>query len=85
MAFQKQREANTVGRYLCRFLRFWFICLLFTTGETGEHGTRGHIWFPIGDEMVRGRQEREAALQHSAVSKTICISGADCEAPAGAV
>lgn len=45
----------------------------------------GHIGFSIGDEMVRGWQQCEAALRHSAVSKSICISGADCEAPAGAV
>lgn len=40
--FKKKRriESNTVGRDLCRCLRFWFICLLFTMGETGKHGTR---------------------------------------------
>lgn len=40
--FKKKRriESNTVGRDLCRCLRFLFICLLFTMGETGKHGTR---------------------------------------------
>lgn len=39
----------------------------------------------IEDEMVRGRRRCQAASQHSAMSKSIGFSGADCEAPAGAV
>lgn len=55
-------------------------------GRNRQTWHTGHIWFPTGDEMVRGWQQCEAAaLQHSAVSKAICISGADCEAPAGGV
>lgn len=83
--FSKVNREQHSGERFVPLSAIWFICLLFTMGETGKHGTRVTSDSPIGDEMVRGWQQCEAALQHSVVSKSICISGADCEAPAGAV
>lgn len=83
--FKSEQRANTAGK------DFVSVSVILVHLSAVHHGRNrqtwhtGHIWFPIGDEMVRGWQQCEAALQHSAVSKAICISGADCEAPAGTV
>lgn len=80
MAFQKKRrkekrpETSAAGRDLCRRLRFWFICLLLTMGETGKHGTRVTSDSP---SETRWREDGSSVRRRCGtppVSKSICIS-----------
>lgn len=61
MAFQRRTASQHSGeRFLCRCLRFWFICLLLTMGETGERGTRVTSDSPL---ETRWREDGSSARQ----------------------
>lgn len=86
--FRSKAQTNaTAGERsvsVCAILAHYFLCCSLRARQANM--ARG----VTSDSSLETRwreewQRREAELRHSAVSKSICISGADCEAPAGAV